>query len=344
MKICTFVILLFLISFNAYCQSCDEIRKEDDNYYISYLDSGIGGAIFALDSLKEITKNLRNYEKKYAVKFEIEHYGDTANAPYGKKSSDKISDLTFKMSDYVLSKPNRHTNILACNTASANLTNYHAKILQKKYPNSGFITMVKTSADAISKESKKGDVIAIFATPATIKSGVYQQELNKNFDVVTMSPKDWVKNIETSEIDEQIKKDFDLELAAFLEEYGEEKIKQVKSVGLFCTHFPYFKKDIKEYFAKQGNEAVKIFSQGELFTNEIMSDVNKRLESSFKKRSQILPKKCQSKESFMIKSYISGSDATALIKAINKIYSKKAKIDVIKNNVFEVEKNFGNQK
>ncbi len=327
-------ILFFLISFNAYSQSCEQIRQDDDTYYISYLDSGIGGAIFAVESLNKITQDLRDYEKKYAVKFEIEHYGDTANAPYGEKSKQEISDLTFKMSDYVLSKPHHKTNILACNTASANLTNHHAKILREKYRDSGFITMVETSVNAIAKESNQGDVIAVFATPATIKSNIYQNALEPNFSVVVMNPKNWVKNIETSQSDEQIKQDFNLEMTAFLEKYGDQKIKQIKSIGLFCTHYPYFRKDISEYFSNRGNKTVKIFSQGELFSHDILSDVNKRLATSFKKRKNALPKECQSTKSFVIKSHISGNDSNALIKAMNKIYGPKTKIDVHKNENF----------
>lgn len=338
MKIRLSIILFLLISFNAFSQSCEEIRKDDATYYISYLDSGIGGAIFALDSLNKITQNLHDYEKDYAVRFEIEHYGDTANAPYGEKSKQEISDLTFKMSDYVLSKPSHKTNILACNTASANLTNYHAKILREKYRDSGFITMVETSAKAISKESSFGDVIAIFATPATIKSNLYQSALEDNFTVVTMNPKNWVKNIEASQSDEQIKQDFNLEMAAFSEKYGNHKIKQINSIGLFCTHYPYFKKDIKEFFSNWGNKDVKIFSQGELFSNDILNDVNKRLVASFKKRKHALKTECQSNQLFVIKSHISGNDSTALIKTVNKIYGKKAKIDVAKNENFETKK------
>lgn len=335
MRISILFLVLSSLSFKAYAQSCDEIRKYDDMYYISYLDSGIGGAIFAVDSLKKITQSLRNYENKYAVKFEIEHYGDTANAPYGKRPQEEISDLTFKMADYVLSKPNHNTNILACNTASANLTNNHAKNLQEKYPNSGFITMVETSVNAISRQSKKDDVIAIFATPSTIKSAVYQKALRKSFNVVTMSPDNWVKNIETSKSDEQIKKDFYSDMAAFLEQYGKDKIKQISSIGLFCTHYPYFKKDIKAYFVQQGNENVKIFSQGELFASDILDDVDKRLADSFKKRAQVLPEKCQSKKPFSIKSHISGNDSSALIGAIDKMYGREVKIEVVNGEVFE---------
>lgn len=334
MKIRASFIIFVLLSFNAYSKNCSEFREHDNTYYISYLDSGIGGAIFAADSLKKITQDLRNYEKEYAVKFEIEHYGDTANAPYGKKSKKEISDLTFKMANYVLSKPSHNTNILACNTASANLTSHHAKILQEKYPDSGFITMIETSVNAISKQSNKDAVIAIFATPATIKSEVYQQALKKNFSVVTMNPENWVKNIENSENDEQIRKDFDLEMAAFLEKYGDKKIKQIRSIGLFCTHYPYFKQDIKKYFSEQDNETVKIFSQGELFASDILEDVARHLTASFKKRAHILPKKCQSHTSFIIKSHISGNDSTALIKTMNKIYGAEAKIEVAKGEVF----------
>ncbi len=335
MKISIASIVFVLLSLDVAAESCKELRNHDQTYYISYLDSGIGGAIFAADSLTKITQDLRNYESEYAVEFKIKHYGDTANAPYGNKSAKEISELTFKMADYVLKKTNHHTNILACNTASANLENQHTRRLQEKYKNSGFITMVETSVNAISNQTPKDNLIAIFATPSTIKSGLYQEALKKNFSVISMSPKNWVKNIETSKSDDQIKEDFDLEMLAFTRQYGDEKIKQIKSVGLFCTHYPYFKEEIQKYLSAQGNNDVKIFSQGELFADDILKDVAKRLSKLYKKRSQTLPKKCQSGNSFHIDSHISGNDKTALINAINKMYGKELEINVVDSEPFE---------
>lgn len=327
-------IFFILFAFDAVANSCHKLRLHDETYYISYLDSGIGGAIFAADSLKKITQDLRNYENEYEVKFKIKHYGDTANAPYGNKSAHEISELTFKMADYVLSKEHHKTNILACNTASANLENQRLKTLQEKYKNSGFITMIETSVKAVGNQSSKDDLIAIFATPSTIKSGVYQEALNKNFSVITMSPKNWVKNIETSENNNKIKEDFDFEMSEFLRKYGDQKIQQINSVVLFCTHYPYFKKDIKKYLSDHGNSDVKIFSQGELFADDILRDVVKRLTESYKKRAHALPKKCQSNKSFDIESHISGNDKTPLINAINKMYGKEVKINVVKGEIF----------
>jgi len=335
MKIYIASIVFILLSSDVVAESCNKLRKQDEIYYISYLDSGIGGAIFATDSLKKITQDLRNYENEYAVEFKINHYGDTANAPYGNKSAKEISELTFKMADYVFNKPYHHTNILACNTASANLEKQRIIELQKKYQNSGLITLIETSVNAISKQNSKDDVIAIFATSSTIKSGLYQEALKKNFSVITMGPKNWVKNIETSQSENQIKEDFNLEMSAFVQQYGDEKIKQIKSVGLFCTHYPYFKKDIQEYLSAQGNHTAKILSQGELFANDILKDVALRLSKSYKKRAHILPKKCQSNKSFPIDSHISGNDQTALINTINKIYGNEIKINVVKGEVFE---------
>ncbi len=338
MKISITSIVFILFAFDVAAENCNELRHHDQTYYISYLDSGIGGAIFAADSLKKITQDLRNYENEYAVEFKIKHYGDTANAPYGNKSAKEISELTFKMTDYVLRKTSHHTNILACNTASAHLNSQHAEKLQKKYKDSGFITMVQTSVNAISNQNTKDDLIAIFATPSTIRSGLYQEALQKNFSVITMSPINWVKNIETAENDNKIKTDFNLEMAAFLEQYGDKKIKQIKSVGLFCTHYPYFKEDIQKYLSAHGNNSVRIFSQGELFADNILNDVNKRLTKSYKKRAGILPKKCQSDKSFPIDSHISGNDQTALLNAINKMYGEELKINISKGEIFEATK------
>ena len=206
---------------------------------------------------------------------------------------------------------------------------------ESKLYKSCFITMVETSVNAISNQTPKDNLIAIFATPSTIKSGLYQEALKKNFSVISMSPKNWVKNIETSKSDDQIKEDFDLEMLAFTRQYGDEKIKQIKSVGLFCTHYPYFKEEIQKYLSAQGNNDVKIFSQGELFADDILKDVAKRLSKLYKKRSQTLPKKCQSGNSFHIDSHISGNDKTALINAINKMHGKELEINVVDSEPFE---------
>ncbi len=254
-------------------------NPSDIKYIISFGDSGAGGLIFALDAYEAILPKLLALERKYQVEFEIHHLGDSKNAPYGSKPVKEIRQLTENFVSY-LSKKSEIT-VVACNTAS---TVVDEKMLEK-FSEARVIPIIKRSAEALYKRGKiihgKGGHrelhLAIMATPATINSEQYQQALidihalkhpkgDVKLVILTLAPENWTKNIELG-IDkklaeEQVKKD--------LEEFFKNKDKRISAIGLFCTHYPFYKKLISHIF-KDHKMHVSLLSQGKVFAKDIQA-------------------------------------------------------------------------
>ena len=190
-KIIVFLISLIFLTNNSYakndCSKYSETISKDKEYRISFGDSGVGGLIFSLDVLQELETKLKDLESKYEIKFIFHHVGDSKNAPYGSKTPDQIKDLTKNFMDYTANLPNTRTPVIACNTASTVYDADMEALFKKKYPGLNIITMINYSSKAIigsaTSAKNKGDIyISLLATPATIKSGAYQNQIKKITD------------------------------------------------------------------------------------------------------------------------------------------------------------------
>lgn len=218
---------------------------EEKNKPIAFFDSGVGG----LTVFKKVKKILSNENYLY--------FGDLKNVPYGEKSKKeliKIADNIFKFFE----KKDVKAVVMACNTTSANTyeelkNNYNFKI----YP------IIQSCANIIAKLPVKK--IGVFATVATIKSGVYGKELKKynpNLEVFEMSCPPWVKIVEEYTQNEQKS----IEKVKF---YINEMLKNNPDrIILGCTHYPYLL-DILEKFAPR-----ELFiDPAEYFANYIKLDL-----------------------------------------------------------------------
>ena len=95
------------------------------NEYIAVFDSGVGG----ISVLRELIGLMP--EENYL------YYGDSANAPYGSRTTEEVRDLTMAAAQMLLSRGTKAL-VVACNTATA------AAIadLRKTYPNTIIIGIV----------------------------------------------------------------------------------------------------------------------------------------------------------------------------------------------------------
>lgn len=183
---------------------------------IAFFDSGVGG----LTVLEKLKKILPNEDYLY--------FGDLKNIPYGDKNKDeliKIADGIFRF----LETQNVKAVVMACNTTSANTyeelkNNYNFKI----YP------IIQSSAKVIAQLNIKK--IGVFATAATINSGVYARELKKynpNLEVFEMSCPPWVKIVEENLQDT-------LESTEIIKSYLDTMLENSPDkIILGCTHYPY---------------------------------------------------------------------------------------------------------
>lgn len=206
---------------------------------IAFFDSGVGG-LTVFEKVKKILPN-ENYI----------YFGDLKNIPYGEKEKAellKIADEIF----HFFEKQDVKAVIMACNTTSANTyeelkNNYNFKI----YP------IIQSCSSVIAKLPIKK--IGVFATEATIRSGVYGKELKKHnpdLEVFEMSCPPWVSIVEEKAQDKP-------ESINCIKEYLDKMLQnKPDKIILGCTHYPYLLDilskfaprdlfiDPSEYFAK----------------------------------------------------------------------------------------------
>jgi glutamate racemase len=134
---------------------------------IGFYDSGVGG----LSILQEVSKQLSGYEFIY--------YGDTAHNPLGEKSPDQIYEITRQGVEFLFKK-GCTVVVLACNTAtSIAIRKLQNEWLPTTYPEKRVLGIVRPVSEyLIDHHISKDSQILLCATPATIASQFYIQELN----------------------------------------------------------------------------------------------------------------------------------------------------------------------
>ena len=171
-----FLHLLTTIYFSFAVTTAFSKTKQID---IATFDSGFGG-FFTAKSIEELAPAvIRDYD----VELNIQHYGDTLNAPYGAKTPEKIAELTANGVIHALNK-GAEMVFIACNTAS---TQYQAvkKAVENSHPGrspdviSIIDASVQKAKEVIDNALVENDVanFAILATPATLKSLAYPKAI-----------------------------------------------------------------------------------------------------------------------------------------------------------------------
>jgi len=216
---------------------------------IGFFDSGFGG----LSILKEVI-GVGDKEKSSLVDFDFMYLGDTARAPYGNHSPEKIYTYTTEALDYLF-KHGCELVVLACFTASANaLRKIQQEWLPVHYPNKRVLGVLIPTAEEAIKETKNNRV-GILGTRATVNSGALSAELLKrspNLQIfsqpapllVPLIEEGWVKKVETKKI-----------LRYYLKPL---KDKKIDTLILACTHYPILIRDIKALVSSK----VKVFHPG----------------------------------------------------------------------------------
>ena len=199
-----------------------------NNRPVGFFDSGVGG----LSVYARFRDALPNENTLY--------FGDTANLPYGNKSKDELVGFARRILDFYKEK-NVKAVVIACNTSSAQAYDiikgeYDFKI----YP------IIQTSAKGIG-EKYSFNKIGVFATPATIESGVYKRELQKyksNIEVYEMSCPNWVSIVENSLYEEEASiTDVKNQVEKMLEHKPDKII-------MGCTHYPYLMNILTKFAQK----------------------------------------------------------------------------------------------
>ncbi len=186
---------------------------------IGVFDSGIGG------------KSVVNAISRAYPEHEVIYLEDSENIPYGNKSVAQLNELLLPFIVKFVSK-GCEVIVLACNTATTNSIEFLRA--STDIPIIGIEPMVKPA----SMQSKSG-VIAICATPATLKSKRYawlKQNYAKNLTVIEPDCSDWAALIESSTLNEE-------KIAETISAVCD---KGADVIVLGCTHYHWIENEIKQ--------------------------------------------------------------------------------------------------
>jgi len=190
--------------------------KIKQNTYLGIFDSGVGG-LTILSSLKSMLP-----QEQFI------YVSDDANAPYGKKSKEEISERCFQIVDFLISKGCKLV-VVACNTATTNAID----ALRSRYDISfiGIEPAIKPAA-----LNSKTKVIGVLATRGTLSSRLFAQTSNtftQNVNVIEQIGDGLVEAIEKGELMNSI-------LVDLLNSYIKPMLDQnVDILVLGCTHYTF---------------------------------------------------------------------------------------------------------
>ena len=196
------------------------------NEYIGVFDSGLGG----ISVLKELVRQMPNEKFLY--------FGDSANAPYGKKTTPEVQALTLSAADYLISRGCKAL-VIACNTATAAVIT----ILRNTYPDTviiGIEPALKVAADNFPRGN-----IGVMATAVTLREEKFHQQLERfpGLQVAAIRVPGLVELVESGHWDDEQTREL---LKPVLSVYRD----KLDAVVLGCTHYPFAKNAIREFLGE----------------------------------------------------------------------------------------------
>jgi glutamate racemase len=239
------------------------------NMKIGIFDSGLGGLIIA----RAIRKAMPAYDYVYL--------GDTKRVPYGNRSHEAVFEFTREAVEYLFKKEDCAIVIIACNTSSARslrriqqeyLTNYNAtRRLMGESERKVLGVLIPTA-----EEAAKYEKVGILGTSGTIASNSFPEEIKKVGRVITRSSiKTKVFQNPAPMIVPLIEEGEKVLAKQFILKYLKPFIgKKLDAVVLGCTHYPFYKNEIKKILGKN----VIVLSQDEIIPKKLKSYLEKHIE------------------------------------------------------------------
>lgn len=208
------------------CQDCLIAFPARDCISLSLVgvfDSGVGG----LSILDEALRQLPEHDYIYLA--------DSANAPYGEKSSEWIAARSLSLCQY-LAQANCDAIVVACNTATAEAIK-HIRA-QVNIPVVGVEPGIKPAA----MQSQNG-VVGVLATEATLKSDKFNAllaTLPSECRFIKQAGAGLVPLIEAGKADSEETLDLLAKHLEPIQDAGSD------TLVLGCTHYPFLRKAIRK--------------------------------------------------------------------------------------------------
>ena len=196
--------------------------------YIAVFDSGVGG-ISVLRHLRRLLPGERYL-----------YFGDSANAPYGSRSTHQVRDLTLAAAEKILTSYPVKALVIACNTATAAAV----QDVRQKYPDLiviGIEPALKLAADHF-----PGGRVGVMATEVTLREEKFDQLLSRfpHCTVEKIPAPGLVQLIEAGKTEGE-------EILALLQKILGPYVGKLDALVLGCTHYPFAAKAIGKVLGSQ---------------------------------------------------------------------------------------------
>ena len=205
--------------------------------YIAVFDSGVGG----ISVLRHLLRCLPGERFLY--------FGDSANAPYGSRSTEEVRQLTLAAAKKLTSEYPVKALVIACNTATAAAV----RQVRETYPDLiviGIEPALKVAADHF-----PGGRIGVMATEVTLREEKFDTLLHRFAEECTIAKipaPGLVQKIEAGKTDGP-------ETEQLLREILADHIGKLDALVLGCTHYPFAAKAISRILGEQ----VKLLDGGD---------------------------------------------------------------------------------
>lgn len=197
--------------------------------YIAVFDSGVGG-VSVLRQLRRILP-----DEKYI------YFGDSANAPYGSRPTEKVRELTFAVAERLCREFPVKALVVACNTATAAAI----KELREAYPH--LIVIGIEPALKLAADSCPGGHIGVMATQVTLREEKFDTLLHRFEETCTVykiPAPGLVELVEAGKADGP-------EMDAFLETLLAPYVGKLNALVLGCTHYPFASRAISRVLGEE---------------------------------------------------------------------------------------------
>ena len=195
--------------------------------FIGVFDSGVGG----ISVLKELIALMPRENYLY--------FGDSANAPYGKKTTEEVRELTLHHANMLFDRGAKAI-VVACNTA----TSAAIDLLRQTFPDKLVLGIEPALKPAITQFPTGS--IGIMATEVTLREEKLQR-LMAQFDTATVeriSAPGLVELIEAGKADSP-------ETEALLRQILAPYAGKLDALVLGCTHYPFVKQTISRILGER---------------------------------------------------------------------------------------------
>ena len=202
---------------------------------IAVFDSGVGG----ISVLKELMKLMP--EEHYI------YFGDSANAPYGTRTTEEVKVLTLNAAGMLYERGIKCL-VVACNTATAAAIT----LLREEYPDIVIIG-IEPALKMATDRFPRGHV-GIMATQVTLREEKLEQLVGRFPDVTVerIPAPGLVELVEQGKAESH-------ETEALLEKILGPYVGQLDAIVLGCTHYPFVRQAVRKVLGEQ----VKILDGGE---------------------------------------------------------------------------------